>query len=129
MDYMITYYSHNSNKLCVIIECKIQNTEVMDSTDTAYSLLLISEELMQQVTADHLERPVRQLFPYLCSLTHTHTHTHTHKYARWNENDIQHFLKTVGFHQKYSDIKIPALGFDFETYRAQPSFPPTSQLF
>ncbi len=28
----------------------------MDITDTAYSLLLISEELMQQDTADHLER-------------------------------------------------------------------------
>ncbi len=26
-------------------------------------------------------------------------------YIRWNENDIQHFLKTVGFHQKYSEIK------------------------
>ncbi len=26
-------------------------------------------------------------------------------YARWNENDIQNFLKTVGFYQKYSDIK------------------------
>ncbi len=26
-------------------------------------------------------------------------------HARWNENDIQNFLKTVGFHQKYSDIK------------------------
>ncbi len=29
-------------------------------------------------------------------------------HARWNENDIQNFLKTVGFHQKYSDIKTPA---------------------
>ncbi len=29
-------------------------------------------------------------------------------HARWNENDIQHFLQTVGFHQKYSDIKTPA---------------------
>ncbi len=29
--------------------------------------------------------------------------------------------ETVGFHQKYSDIKTPALGFDFETCRAQPS--------
>ncbi len=28
----------------------------MDITDTAYSLLLISEESMQQDTADHLER-------------------------------------------------------------------------
>ncbi len=28
--------------------------------------------------------------------------------ARWNENDIQHFLKIVGFHQKYSDIKTAA---------------------
>ncbi len=49
------------------IECKIQNAEVMDITDTTHSLLLISEELMQQDTADHLERPVRQLFQYLCS--------------------------------------------------------------
>ncbi len=29
-------------------------------------------------------------------------------HARWNENDIQNFLKTVGFLQKYSDIKTPA---------------------
>ncbi len=31
-------------------------------------------------------------------------------YARWNENDIHSFLKTVNvsFHQKYSDIKTPA---------------------
>ncbi len=28
-------------------------------------------------------------------------------HARWNENDIQNFLKTVGFLQKYSDIKHP----------------------
>ncbi len=34
----------------VIIECKIQNTEEMDITDTTHSLLLISEELMQQDT-------------------------------------------------------------------------------
>ncbi len=27
---------------------------------------------------------------------------------RWNENDIHNFLKTVGFLQKYSDIKTPA---------------------
>ncbi len=52
--------------VCVIIECKIQNAEVMDITDMAYSLLLIPEELMQQDTADYLERPVRQLFQYLC---------------------------------------------------------------
>ncbi len=46
-------------------------------------------------------------------------------HARWNENDIQNFLKTVSFLQKYSDIKTPALGFDFETCSAQPSiFPP-----
>ncbi len=50
-------------------------------------------------------------------------------HARLNENDIQNFLKTVGFHQKYSDIKTPALGFDFETWRAQPSILPTSQPF
>ncbi len=35
-------------------------------------------------------------------------------HARLNENDIQNFLKTVGFLQKYSDIKTRALGFDFE---------------
>ncbi len=50
-------------------------------------------------------------------------------YARWNENYIQNFLKTVGFHQKYSDIKTPALGFDFETCSAQPSDLPTRQQF
>ncbi len=26
-------------------------------------------------------------------------------YIRWNENDINNFLKTDGFYQKYSDIK------------------------
>ncbi len=52
--------------LCVVIECKIQNTEVMNITDSTDSLLLIPEELMQQDTADHLERPVRQLFQYFC---------------------------------------------------------------
>ncbi len=36
--------------VCVIIECKIQNTEVMGITDTTHSLLLISKELMQQDT-------------------------------------------------------------------------------
>ncbi len=50
-------------------------------------------------------------------------------HARWNENDIQYFLKTVGFHQKYSDIKTPALGFDFEACSAQPSVLPTPQSF
>ncbi len=52
-------------------------------------------------------------------------------HARWNKNDIQDFLKTVGFHQKYSDIKTPAPGFDFETCSAQPSVlppPPTIQI-
>ncbi len=49
--------------------------------------------------------------------------------ARWNENGIQNFLKTVGFLQKYSDIKTPALGFDFETCRAQPSVLSTHQPF
>ncbi len=34
-------------------------------------------------------------------------------YARWTENEIQNVLKTVSFHQKYSDIKTPAPGFDF----------------
>ncbi len=53
--------SSSSWFVCVIIECKIQNAEVMDITDTTHSLFLISEELMQQDTADHLERPVRQL--------------------------------------------------------------------
>ncbi len=51
--------SSSSWFVCVIIECKIQNAEVMDITDTTRSLLLISAELMQQDTADHLERPVR----------------------------------------------------------------------
>ncbi len=50
-------------------------------------------------------------------------------HARWNENDIHHFLKTVGFLQKYSDIKTPAPGFDFETCRVQPSVLPTRQPF
>ncbi len=31
-------------------------------------------------------------------------------HVRLNENDIQNLLKTVGFHQKYSDIKTPAPG-------------------
>ncbi len=53
--------------VCVIVKYKIQNTEVMDITDTANSLLFISLELLQQDTADHLERHVRQLFQYLCS--------------------------------------------------------------
>ncbi len=48
-------------------------------------------------------------------------------YARCNENDIHNFLKTVGFHQKYSDIKTPALGFDFETCSAHVL--PTRQPF
>ncbi len=60
--------------LCVIIECKTQNAEAMDITIMTHSLLLLSEELMQQGTADHLERPVRQLFQYLCS----------HTIGRWN---------------------------------------------
>ncbi len=59
--------SSSSWFVCVIIECKIQNTEVMDITDTTHSLLLIPEELMQQDTADYLERPVRQLFQYFTS--------------------------------------------------------------
>ncbi len=46
--------------VCVIVECKIHNAEVMDITDTTHSLLLIPEEFMQQDTADHLERYVRQ---------------------------------------------------------------------
>ncbi len=49
-------------------------------------------------------------------------------HARWNDKDIQHVLKTVGFLQKYSDMKTPALGFDFETCRSQTSvFPPANQ--
>ncbi len=50
-------------------------------------------------------------------------------HARWNENDIHNFLKTVGFLQKYSDIKTPAPGFVFETCSAQPSVLPTRQPF
>ncbi len=49
----------------------------------------------------------------LCSQMLLYQTLHT----RWNENDI-HFLKTVGFLQKYSDIKTPAPGFDFETCSA-----------
>ncbi len=47
----------------VIIECKIQNAEVMDITDTAHSLLLISEESMQnnEELTGHSWSPV-QLF-------------------------------------------------------------------
>ncbi len=41
----------------------------------------------------------------------------------------QHFLKTVVFHQKYSHIKTPAICYDFETCRAQPSILPTRQPF
>ncbi len=44
---------------------------------------------------------------------------HKHCFNRQDE--------TVGFHQKYSDIKTPALGFDFETCRAQPRVLPTCQ--
>ncbi len=40
-------------------------------------------------------------------------------HARWNENDIHNFMKTVGFLQKCSDIKTPALCFDFETCSAR----------
>ncbi len=50
-------------------------------------------------------------------------------YARWNENNDQHFLKTVGFHQKYSDKKTPAPGFVFEMCSALPSVLSTRQLF
>ncbi len=42
-------------------------------------------------------------------------------HAKLYENDIKDFLKTFGFHQKYSDIKTPTLGFDFETCSAQPT--------
>ncbi len=44
---------------------------------------------------------------------------------KWKWHNI--FWKQLGFHQKYSDIKTPALGFDFETSRAQPSVLPTNQ--
>ncbi len=53
----------------VIIECKTQNAKAMDITDTTHSLLLISKQLIQQDTADHLERPVRQLFQLAFLLT------------------------------------------------------------
>ena len=36
-------------------------------------------------------------------------------HAKWNENEIENFLNTVGFLLKYSDIKTPASVFDFET--------------
>ncbi len=50
-------------------------------------------------------------------------------HAKLNENNIQNVLKTVVFHQKYSDMKTPAMCFDFETLRAQPSVLPTRQPF
>ncbi len=50
-------------------------------------------------------------------------------YSRLNDKDNQDFLKTVGFHQEYSDIKTPAPGFDFETSSAQPSVLPFCQPF
>ncbi len=40
--------SSSSWFVCVITKYKIQNTEVMDITDTIHSLLLIPEELMQR---------------------------------------------------------------------------------
>ena len=39
-------------------------------------------------------------------------------HAKWNENEIENFLNTVGFLLKYSDIKTPASVFDFETCSA-----------
>ncbi len=51
----------------------------MDITDITHSLLLISEELMQHDTADHLERPVRQLYQYLCS----------HQIGAWNSKSVK----------------------------------------
>ncbi len=59
---------------------------------------------------------------------HSQTLLYQTLYARWNENDIQ-FSENSGFLQKYRDIKTPALGFDFETGRAQPSILPTRQPF
>ncbi len=61
----------------------------------------------------------------LCSQTLLYQTLH----ARRNENDKYNFLKTVSFHQKYSDIKTPAPGFDFETCSAQPSVLSTCQPF
>ncbi len=45
-------------------------------------------------------------------------------HARWNENYIHNFLKTVGFHQKYSDIKTPAPGFRFWNVQCSTKRPP-----
>ncbi len=41
--------------MCVVIECKTKNAEAMDITDATHSLFIISEQLMQQYTADHLK--------------------------------------------------------------------------
>ncbi len=38
---------------------------------------------------------------------------------RWNENDIEAFLKTVGSFQRYSHIKTPTLHLNFETWSDQ----------
>ncbi len=77
--FSLSQLPHLHPGLSVIIECKIQNTEVMDITDTTHALILISEELMQQDTADHVERPVRQLFKVQGSrffiICHIHNHT------------------------------------------------------
>ncbi len=48
-------------------------------------------------------------------------------YARLNKNCIQNFLKTVGFHKKYSDIKTPALGF--KRAELNQAFSPPGQPF
>ncbi len=51
---------------------------------------------------------------------------YTKKISAHKSCDIQHVLKTVGFHQKYSDIKTPIPGLDFETCSAQPSVLPNT---
>ncbi len=49
--------------------------------------------------------------------------------ARWTENNIQSFLKTVGFHQKYSDIKTPAQVWILKRAELNQAFsPPANHL-
>ncbi len=48
-----------------MIKYKTQNAEARDITDATHSLLLISEELMQQDTAVHLEKTCEATVPIL----------------------------------------------------------------
>ncbi len=78
--------SSSSWFVCVIIECKIQNTGVMDITDTTYSLLLISEELMQQDSADHLERLVLSPIHHLIIFANVLTQQPTEQFCLYCSN-------------------------------------------